>query len=247
MFATLRAPNRLEMVVQPRSAPRGPSPPRSPSRRPQKQVVRRDVDVAEELAIKTLLAKCYSNGFLDSEPVKALIVTLRDSLQRMSLARDFIAFHAAELGLGAPAALPSAPVPAAKPSNRFGPKALLESVASGAIAPLRGSWLVKLEARGGRIKRRQDLPAEAFFGADELRKLVVALGEDYGLLFVALSYRWLAKDHPDANGFHLGIVAAVARHYMHKESNKSPLTAAFEAKGLESPDFALLCTLYPLR
>ena len=69
----------------------------------------------------------------------------------------------------------------------FGPDALLASVESGAIAPLRGSWLVDLEARGGRVQRRQDLPPEAFFPADELRRLTEALGEDYGLLYVGLS------------------------------------------------------------
>ena len=78
----------------------------------------------------------------------------------------------------------------------MGPEALLDSVASGAIAPLKGSWLVALEARGGRLARRQDLPAEAFFSAAELRRLVEALGDDYGLLFVALSYRY-APAHAD--------------------------------------------------
>ena len=45
------------------------------------------------------------------------------------------------------------------------------------------------EARGGTLARRQDLPADAFFSAAELRRLVDRLGDDYGLLFVALSYR----------------------------------------------------------
>ena len=69
----------------------------------------------------------------------------------------------------------------------FGPEALLKSVESGAIAPLRGRWLVDWEARNGRVQRRQDLPPEAFFPADELRRLTEALGDDYGLLYVGLS------------------------------------------------------------
>ena len=94
----------------------------------------------------------------------------------------------------------------------FGPEALLASVESGAIAALRGSEVVALHKRGGRLRRRQDLPPEAFFPAAELRRLVEALGEDwFGRLFVALSYRWLAAAQPDAEGFHLGIVAAVAQ------------------------------------
>ena len=76
--------------------------------------------------------------------------------------------------------------PAPRPPH-FGPEALLASVESGAIAPLRGSWLVRLEADGGRVQRRQDLPPEAFFPADELRRLTGALGDDYGLLYVRLS------------------------------------------------------------
>ena len=69
----------------------------------------------------------------------------------------------------------------------FGPEALLKSVESGAIAPLRGRWVVDLDANDGRLERRQDLPPEAFFPADELRRLTEALGDDYGLLFAGLS------------------------------------------------------------
>ena len=76
--------------------------------------------------------------------------------------------------------------PAPRPPH-FGPEALLASVESGAIAPLRGRWLVDWEARNGRVQRRQDLPPEAFFPADELRRLTEALGDDYGLLYVGLS------------------------------------------------------------
>ncbi|EOD28006.1 hypothetical protein EMIHUDRAFT_457094 [Emiliania huxleyi CCMP1516] len=81
--------------------------------------------------------------------------------------------------------------------------ALLASIECGAIAPLRGRFLVEWAASGKPLPRRQDLPPEAFFPLDELRRLVEALGEDWGLLFVALSYRWLAKDHPDPERFHL--------------------------------------------
>ena len=76
----------------------------------------------------------------------------------------------------------------------MGPEVLLDSVGSGAIAALKGSWLVELEARGGTLSRRQDLPPEAFWTVDELRRLVDALGDDYGLLFVALSYRCVRSE-----------------------------------------------------
>ena len=61
--------------------------------------------------------------------------------------------------------------------------------------------------REGRLERRQDLPAEAFVSAAELRRLISALGNDWGLLLVAISYRWLTAEHPDPDGFHLQAVA----------------------------------------
>ena len=130
-----------------------------------------------------------------------------------------------------------------KPSSRdyFDVDALLDSVESGAIAPLRGSWLVKLHEEGGRLKRRQDLPPEAFWSAADLRKAAQKLGKKFGVLFVALSYRWLTRDHCDPNGFHLAIVAAVAKLYMglsgHAASD-SPLVAACRSEQLDV-DFAL--------
>jgi hypothetical protein len=123
-----------------------------------------------------------------------------------------------------------------------GPEALLESVASGAIAPLKGTWVVALHRRGGRLQRRQDLPPEAHWSAAELRDLTTKLGDDFGVLFVALSYRWLTKDHPDPEAFHLRIVAEVAALYLNMTGRgeyESQLTAAFQSRGLGPPDFAL--------
>jgi len=60
----------------------------------------------------------------------------------------------------------------------------------------------------------------------------------------AVRGRWLSKDHPDPNRFHLAIVAAVARLYMKKDDrggSYSPLAAIFKASGLGAPDFALFC------
>ena len=122
----------------------------------------------------------------------------------------------------------------------FGPEALLASVESGAIAPLRGSWVVVLHERGGTLQRRQDLPPEAFFPAAELRELVAKLGEDYGLLFVALSYCWLGKDEPDPDRFHLHFVAIMSEAYLqHLQEIFASLIPPLEA------DFALFW--YPCR
>ena len=80
----------------------------------------------------------------------------------------------------------------------FKPEALLSSVESGAVAALKGSYLVKLAKEGGRWKRRQDMPPEAFWNAAELRATAEALGPASGLLFVVLSYRWLTKVRGEA-------------------------------------------------
>ena len=142
-----------------------------------------------------------------------------DTAPPLKLVADFLLSAAATAN--ASASLGSPPVqqrPGKEPEARaapphFGTDALLESVASGAIAPLRGQWLVELEARGGRLVRRQDLPPEAFFSIGELRRLVKALGDDYGLLFVALSYRWLSKV-----GGALHIRTHTHTHYAHIRS-----------------------------
>ena len=129
-----------------------------------------------------------------------------------------------------------------------GPETLLQSVESGAIAPLSGRWVVALHERGSQLAPRQQLPPEAFVAASTLRRWADALGDDFGVIFVVLSYKWLSAEHPDPDGHHLAAVADVARTYTlpsYEEGlnriSRSPLTAAFERAGLdEPPDFALL-------
>ena len=52
---------------------------------------------------------------------------------------------------------------------------------------------------------------------------------DAGLLFVALSYRWLQAGHPDPDGFQLRIVAAALEQYLQPQhgAEYSPLTDMF--------------------
>ena len=155
------------------------------------------------------------------------------------------------------------------PSHYFGPQALLDSIESGAIAPVRGSWLLRTWKEGGgklkedgdrmaatveeigtaRVRRRQDLPREAFWSVEDVRKLLDQLGEgdfttgnkhhaNYGLLFVALSYRWLSSQHPDPDGFHLAQVASVLQLYLEpreRYAHLSPLAQMFKKKQLDGP------------
>jgi len=118
------------------------------------------------------------------------------------------------------------------PPPHFGLDALLASVDTGAVAPLRGSWLIACHERGEQLRRRQDLPTEAFMDPGTLRSLAVALGADYGLLFVALSYRWLTSAHPDPDGYTLKIVADACKLYLDENPDISPLSAAFIAHGI---------------
>ena len=129
----------------------------------------------------------------------------------------------------------------------FDPEALLESIANGSIALVRGRWVVAHAETNGKLMRRQDLPPEAFFTVEELRKLVAALGDDWGLLFVAISYRWLTAIHPDPDAFHLNIIAKVAKLYIKAEkswgvASCSPLVDAFERAGYsrDEADFGLM-------
>ena len=86
----------------------------------------------------------------------------------------------------------------------FGPDALLASVASGAIGALRGRYIVELQRAKGKLLRRQELPARAFWSIEDsaegpgLRTLLDGLtakfgaeeaARRFGSLFVCLSYR----------------------------------------------------------
>ena len=113
------------------------------------------------------------------------------------------------------------------------------------IGAVRGSYIVKLMEEGGRVKRRQDLPPEAFFTAAELLRLVLALGEDWGLLFVALSYRWLlpyTQGGPDPDAFQLNKVAALMELYLSKETHENDVGWPDRTNSQLAAAIACLCT-----
>lgn len=134
--------------------------------------------------------------------------------------------------------------------------ALLKSIESGAVRPLRGKFLIELYEQGGCVQRRQDLPEHAFWNAADLRilleELLILHGDiegrtRFGSLLVALSYRWLSKGHPDPNRFHLAIVADVARTYI-DDRLQSGHDGVFGPLGVSGEaDFAIFwdfCVLY---
>lgn len=108
--------------------------------------------------------------------------------------------------------------------------ALLESIRSGAVRLLRGSHIIQRAKAGQPLQRRQELPDAAFCHYDDLMLVLQKLREKFGKedtaqnefgdlkrggdtrfmgLIHVLSYRWITKDHPDPECFHLRIVAEV--------------------------------------
>lgn len=69
---------------------------------------------------------------------------------------------------------------------------------------VRGSWLMQWSASGKTLTRRQDMPDEAYWDAEELRKQFEAHGN---VLISALSYCWGSKEHPDPDGRQLGVLS----------------------------------------
>ena len=83
---------------------------------------------------------------------------------------------------------------------------LVPAVQSGALAPLRSSFLKRLVESGEALQKRQDLPEAAFWDVAAFQRLT-ELEFPFASIF-ALSYRWLTAEHPDPDSFHLSKVVA---------------------------------------
>mmetsp|Transcript_29837 Transcript_29837/g.70917 ORF Transcript_29837/g.70917 Transcript_29837/m.70917 type:complete len:557 (+) Transcript_29837:194-1864(+) len=86
---------------------------------------------------------------------------------------------------------------------------------------LKGTWLLE-QARGGKVlPRRQDLPEEAFWQADELipRLKGGPMGSDNTdgrrVRLLAVSYCWLSPSHPDPDGEQLRTLGAALELRLH--------------------------------
>ena len=80
-------------------------------------------------------------------------------------------------------------------------------LADGSIRILSVTWLLQLDAKDGRIMRRQDLSEEAFIETQEAVRLYRR-----GLIYV-FSYGWLTPDHCDPGGFCLKALHRFFRGY----------------------------------
>ncbi len=157
---------------------------------------------------------------------------------------------------------------AERPSRYFGVDALLESIESAAVAPLRGRYLVAAFKDGRRVERRQDMPPEAFWSAEELKGLFQKLKalptlntkqaeRRFLTLFHAFSGPELADGHCDPDRHHLETISKVARARLQKLTDdtpgapNSPHNAVFVPLGVpEDTDCAIFwafCSLHQPR
>ena len=127
--------------------------------------------------------------------------------------------------------------PVAGRRRRFaGVEGLLHTIESGAIAPLRGSYLQKLwqkkqdgcPVQDWRVACRQELPSDAFWTHGQLRELYDMLCEKHGNnralatqlfceVFHAVSARRLSEKHADPEGFHLDVLGPMVERRMKEE------------------------------
>jgi hypothetical protein len=87
------------------------------------------------------------------------------------------------------------------------------------IALLDARFLVALAEQGGILRRRQDLPAEAFLDLPALQKMP---GHGYDLRVFCVSYPWLQPDHPDPHAVSLRQIARILKKYLQSYAAKVP-------------------------
>ncbi|CAK0848215.1 unnamed protein product [Prorocentrum cordatum] len=99
---------------------------------------------------------------------------------------------------------------------------------------VRMSWL--LQQRGTVLKRRQELPEEAFVSAGELRAIWEASGRggewDKVAPIITISFCWDSREHPDPNGVQLSLVIDTLEQERHKYSRGNGSFKGFSDMGV---------------
>ena len=90
--------------------------------------------------------------------------------------------------------------------------ALVKELGGSAVRLLDARYLIKLTENGGKLRRRQDLPEEAFVTLPQLKRM--GKGPGLSLRVVVVSYPWLQPDHPDPRGETLRLLARVLKAYI---------------------------------
>ena len=102
------------------------------------------------------------------------------------------------------------------PTRYMTPHAIWVALLTGHVKLLRASYLIKLALERGVLRRRQELPAEAFISAEELERLYGEGNEDGVLPIISISFCWDTAPHPDPRGVQLATVAAALTREMPK-------------------------------
>ncbi|CAK0809093.1 unnamed protein product, partial [Prorocentrum cordatum] len=98
---------------------------------------------------------------------------------------------------------------------------------------VRMTWL--LQQRGTVLKRRQELPEEAFVSADELRAIWEAGGRggrDQVAPIVTISFCWDSREHPDPDGVQLNLVIDTLEEERRKYSREDGDFKGFSEMGI---------------
>jgi len=90
--------------------------------------------------------------------------------------------------------------------------AVIKELGGSAVRLLDARYLIKLAENSGKLRRRQDLPEEAFVTLPQLKRM--GKGPGYSLRVVVVSYPWLQPDHPDPRGETLRLLARVLKAYI---------------------------------
>ena len=84
------------------------------------------------------------------------------------------------------------------------------------VALIDARFIIELARRGGRFRRRQDLPREAFLSLKTLRKLSSGGINSDCLRIIAVSHPWQQPDHPDPKGINIQPLARVLKAFIAK-------------------------------
>ncbi len=118
-----------------------------------------------------------------------------------------------------------------------------ERLADGSIRLLRCAWLISADsdkhlgrAASGEVimRRRQELPEEAFVTNEDAVKLFVGNEDGADRSILALSYRWLTAAHPDP----LGTALIAMRRFLRSEADLSKCALFWDFASLPQKDTA---------
>lgn len=94
---------------------------------------------------------------------------------------------------------------------------LRRALSTGDVVLIRGDYIERLWRKGGVLLKRQELPPEAIWDAEELLLDVNDRRRPTPRL-LSISYGWISKEHPDPDAFHLKTFAPLLVHFA--ESSK---------------------------